>query len=81
MRIADRIVLMRHGRIVQIGTAETLYRQPSSLFAARFFCDFTEIEGQVLTENKPMLAFVRSLGFTVRSSPEDAEVMMARKVL
>ncbi len=48
MRIADRIVLMRHGRIVQIGTAETLYRQPNSLFAARFFCDFTEIEGQVL---------------------------------
>jgi acetyltransferase len=40
-----------------------------------------EIEGQVLTENKPMLAFVRSLGFTVRSSPEDAEVMVARKVL
>ncbi|KFC74360.1 putative ABC transporter (ATP binding protein) [Bosea sp. LC85] len=45
MRIADRIVLMRSGRIVQIGTSEELYRKPVSLFAARFFCDFTEING------------------------------------
>lgn len=47
MRIADRVVLMRGGRIVQTGTAEDLYRRPASLFAARFFCDFTEIEGTV----------------------------------
>jgi iron(III) transport system ATP-binding protein len=44
MRVADRIVLMQQGRIVQIGTAEELYRRPASLFAARFFCDLTEIE-------------------------------------
>jgi iron(III) transport system ATP-binding protein len=47
MRIADRIVLMRAGAIVQIGTGEELYRRPASLFAARFFCDLTEIEGRV----------------------------------
>ncbi len=48
MRIADRIVLMRAGEIVQIGTGEELYRKPGSLFAARFFCDFTEVPGTVL---------------------------------
>ncbi len=48
MRIADRIVLMRQGRIVQIGTGEELYRKPISLFAARFFCDLTEIDGTVV---------------------------------
>ena len=47
MRIADRVVLMRAGRIVQTGTAKELYRNPVSLFAARFFCDFSEIEGVV----------------------------------
>jgi iron(III) transport system ATP-binding protein len=47
MRIADRIVLMRSGRIVQVGTGEELYRKPVSLFAARFFCDFSEIEAVV----------------------------------
>lgn len=47
MRVADRIVLMQQGGIVQTGTAEELYRRPASLFAARFFCDLTEIEAVV----------------------------------
>jgi iron(III) transport system ATP-binding protein len=48
MRIADRIVLMRRGRIIQQGSTEDLYRRPSNLFAARFFCDFNEVTGKVL---------------------------------
>ncbi len=44
MHIADRIALMRKGRIVQTGIAEELYFRPQTLFAARFFCDFNEIE-------------------------------------
>ena len=47
MRIADRVVLMRAGRIVQAGPAQDLYRRPADLAAARFFCDFNEIEGVV----------------------------------
>src|SRR5215207_3748669 len=47
MRIADRIVLMRAGTIMQQGEAEEIYRRPASLFAARFFCDFNELEGMV----------------------------------
>ena len=34
--MADRIVVMRSGRIEQIGTAEDLYRRPDSLFVASF---------------------------------------------
>ena len=45
MRIADRIMLMRGGRMIQAGTAEDLYRRPASLFVARFFSDFNEVEG------------------------------------
>jgi iron(III) transport system ATP-binding protein len=44
MRIADRIVLMRSGTIIQHGSAEDLYLRPADLFAARFFCDFNEVE-------------------------------------
>lgn len=47
MRIADRIVLMQGGRIVQAGPAEALYRRPENLFAARFLCDLNEVEGRV----------------------------------
>jgi len=47
MRIADRIVLMRSGAILQQGESEEIYRHPASLFAARFFCDFNEIPAEV----------------------------------
>ena len=36
MAISDRIVVMREGRIEQIGTPEALYRQPRTEFVARF---------------------------------------------
>jgi iron(III) transport system ATP-binding protein len=47
MRIADRIVLMRSGAVVQEGRAEELYHRPADLLAARFFCDFNEIDAVV----------------------------------
>ena len=47
MSIADRIVLMRAGRIVQSGTPQELYDRPATLFAARFFCDLNEVPGVV----------------------------------
>jgi sn-glycerol 3-phosphate transport system ATP-binding protein len=36
MSMADRIVLMREGRIEQEGTPEDLYARPATIFAARF---------------------------------------------
>lgn len=47
MRIADRIVLMRSGSVIQVGTSEEIYKRPANLFAARFFCDFNEVRGVV----------------------------------
>jgi len=43
MRLGDRIVVMRAGRILQSGTAETLYHQPADLFVARLFSEINEI--------------------------------------
>ncbi|WP_240789873.1 GNAT family N-acetyltransferase [Roseomonas sp. HF4] len=40
-----------------------------------------EVVGSVLADNAPMLGFVRALGFRVRASAEDAEVMEARRGL
>lgn len=50
MRIADRIVLMRTGHVVQIGSAQELYRQPADLHSARFFCEINELSGVVREE-------------------------------
>jgi iron(III) transport system ATP-binding protein len=47
MRMSDRIVLMRGGRIVQAGAATDLYDRPESLFAARLFSQLNELDAIV----------------------------------
>jgi acetyltransferase len=41
----------------------------------------TEVVGQILADNHPMLAFIRHLGFTVHRMPDDPEVMEAKLAL
>jgi iron(III) transport system ATP-binding protein len=45
MRIANRIALMRAGKLIEVGFPRDLYRNPKSLFSARFFCEMNEIAG------------------------------------
>ena len=47
MRIADRIALLRHGRLIQVGTAEDLYHRPVDLFTASFFSELNVFSGLV----------------------------------
>jgi acetyltransferase len=39
------------------------------------------VSGQVLADNRPMISFVKALGFTLRRSPDDDEVMDAKIAL
>ncbi|MEZ5856631.1 MAG: ABC transporter ATP-binding protein [Hyphomicrobiaceae bacterium] len=43
MRLADRIAVMRGGRMVQVGKARDLHRDPVDLFVARLFSEINEI--------------------------------------
>jgi len=61
MWLADRIALMRRGRLVQIGTPDELYNHPLDTEVARFFSLFNEFTGTVkdgaaLTEIGPIAA-------------------------
>ncbi len=47
MRLGDRIVVMRDGRILQAGTLSQLYREPIDLFVARLFSEINEIPWMV----------------------------------
>lgn len=47
MRMADRIALLNHGKLVQVGRSQDLYRSPQSLFAAGFFSEINVMRGQV----------------------------------
>ncbi|MCH7335969.1 ABC transporter ATP-binding protein [Acinetobacter sp. NIPH 2699] len=48
LQIADQIILMHQGKIIQIGTPKQLYLQPKTLFAARYFSALNEIPTQRL---------------------------------
>lgn len=45
--MADRIVLMREGRVVQAGTPLELYCTPADPFVVTFFGEVNELEGRV----------------------------------
>ena len=47
MRLSERIIVMKAGRIVQEGNAELLYQAPRSLFIARMFSEVAEIRARV----------------------------------
>jgi ABC-type Fe3+/spermidine/putrescine transport system ATPase subunit len=65
LAIADHIVVMRHGRVVQTGSPETLYRHPRSAFVAAFFGDANLVSGRELeamfqVPSKPGLYCIRA---------------------
>ena len=47
LRVSDRILLLKGGRIVQYAKPEDLYFHPVDHWAARFFSDLNEVEGVV----------------------------------
>jgi len=47
MTMADRIGVMNHGRLVQVGTAAEIYEQPATRWVAEFIGDVNLLEGTV----------------------------------
>src|SRR5205807_6504834 len=48
MTTADRIAVMNHGRIEQLGTPQEIYDQPRSVFVARFIGGSNILSGKAL---------------------------------
>ncbi len=61
MALADRIVVMDHGRVEQIGTAEEIYRTPSTRFVSEFVGSINliaaEVVGQPTSDGRASLRF------------------------
>ncbi|CAH2603184.1 Spermidine/putrescine import ATP-binding protein PotA [Rhodovastum atsumiense] len=68
LSLSDRICLMNHARIAQLGTPAELYRRPNSVFAAQFLGDSNIFSGEVAAEG-----MVRHPVFGMLRLPEAAE--------
>lgn len=47
LEVSDEIVVMNHGCIEQIGTADTLYRRPANAFVTEFLGETDAFEGRI----------------------------------
>ena len=90
LRMSDRIVLLRDGRIVQFAPPEELYYKPASHWAARFFSDLNEVEGTMrngkarttigdfscegFEEGQPVRVCIRQQGVILHKAIEDGYV-------
>jgi len=61
MAIADKIIVMRAGRILQMGTPYDLYENPNSIFVANFLGETNFLQGFVikLLDNEKMKLWTR----------------------
>jgi len=62
MNIADRIAIMRKGRILQVATPMDLYYQPNSIFVCNFLSNSNFVEGFVEKQEEKQ-SVVRLRGF------------------
>jgi len=61
MTMAHRIAIMDQGRIVQVGTPDEIYEQPTTRFAAAFVGSVNLIEGKI-EDDKPDYITIRAPG-------------------
>lgn len=69
--MSDRIVLMRQGRIAQIGTPRELYDRPASRYVADFIGDTNLLSGTVV-ESAAGVATLRVGDVALRGLSDDA---------
>jgi spermidine/putrescine transport system ATP-binding protein len=69
LTMSDRIVLMRQGRIEQIGAPRDLYDRPASRYVADFIGDTNLLPG-VVVESGDGIAVLRAGGATLRALSE-----------
>ena len=67
MTMSDRIAVMRHGRIEQLGTPEELYERPTTAFVAGFLGVSNLLDGKVIGTDGSLVEVRLGDGATVRA--------------
>jgi len=71
---ADRIVLLRRGKIDQIGTPHEVYTKPNSIFTINFVGGANFLEGKIIEVNSSGSAIEIRDGYTIRVSQKGKKV-------
>ena len=62
LSLADRIAVMRNGKIVQVGTPQEIYRQPINTWVAYFIGETNFLPGQVTEKVNQILSIQTEIG-------------------
>lgn len=71
LTLSDRIVVLNHGRIEQVGTPEQVYNQSANLFVAQFIGESNCLEGQVMAVEAGLALVKHKSGALMRCAAVD----------
>jgi putrescine transport system ATP-binding protein len=73
MTVANRLAVMDHGRLAQVGAPADVYEQPNSRYVASFIGDINLIEGRVASAGSDGAVIEVSSGDKIRVASGDAK--------
>jgi iron(III) transport system ATP-binding protein len=68
LSIADRIAIMDHGKIAQVGTAAELYHKPVSRFVAEFIGQTNVLPARVIEQERGLVRMQTGIGYVMAFS-------------
>ncbi|MDP9899371.1 ABC transporter ATP-binding protein [Variovorax ginsengisoli] len=80
LALSDRIAVLDHGRIVQLGTPATLYRAPASDFVARFVGESNLLDATVLEARQDHAVLESRAGHRFEAQHADPALAAGRAV-
>lgn len=74
LKMSDRIIVFKDGKIIQEGTPEEIYNHPNSIFVADFIGDSSILEGKVIEKNKTFATIYLDEKTIIKTLIEDMEL-------
>ena len=81
LSLADKMIVMKDGKVVQHGSPRQMYERPNSCFTAEFLGETNFLPGEIVSRNKDTTEVRTSAGVlhaaTCETSPESGKVMVS----